>query len=410
MTAHGRRRGVLVAVLLLASAAVVLRQLAAPAAADALGRAMGYLGLALALGAAAWRWLVWPAPGATPQTAARALALGALLAALGSALLLDAMARSASVGVGTLVSSEPGGRLFLRVVVGTAATALAGLALLPGNRSRLGGPVATVLLVASAILSASAGHAAGEGLSGLLVDTMHLLASTTWVGGLALFFVALRRADREGWPADEVRRMGLRFGTVALACVLLLVLSGLATTFVVLGRSALVDPLHLTGSPYGRLLLTKVALAALMVGLAAANRFVFLDPARAEGLRGKLARLGPDGTLAALRRTLCVEAAFGVAALAVAGLLTATSPAGHDAGSHDHAGAAAAGDPAASLISPAGHGSAMTVPAFLAPLHEGHDGGSAFDAYNITIGLIVVALLVAVGFLLYKVAQRRRGD
>ncbi|MHB1261886.1 MAG: hypothetical protein ACYC2H_09250 [Thermoplasmatota archaeon] len=52
----------------------------------------------------------------------------------------------------------------------------------------------------------------------------------------------------------------------------------------------------------------------------------------------------------------------------------------------------------------------MMMPALLAPLHDGHDGGSAFDAYNITIGLVVVVLLVAVGFLLYKVAKRRRGD
>ena len=52
----------------------------------------------------------------------------------------------------------------------------------------------------------------------------------------------------------------------------------------------------------------------------------------------------------------------------------------------------------------------MMVQSALAPLHEGHEGGSLFDAYNITIGLVVLAILGVVGFILYKVAKRRRGE
>jgi hypothetical protein len=53
---------------------------------------------------------------------------------------------------------------------------------------------------------------------------------------------------------------------------------------------------------------------------------------------------------------------------------------------------------------------AMMVQPFLAPLHEGHEGGGLFDWYNIGIGLVVLAILGVVGFILYKVAKRRRGE
>jgi hypothetical protein len=52
----------------------------------------------------------------------------------------------------------------------------------------------------------------------------------------------------------------------------------------------------------------------------------------------------------------------------------------------------------------------MMVQSALAPLHEGHEGGGFFDAYNITIGLVVLAILGVVGFILYRVAKRRRGE
>lgn len=55
-------------------------------------------------------------------------------------------------------------------------------------------------------------------------------------------------------------------------------------------------------------------------------------------------------------------------------------------------------------------GDAMLVPPSLAPLHEGHEGGGLFDAYNITVGLIVLAVLGIVAFVLYKIAQRRRDE
>ena len=381
------------------------------------GRALSYVGLALAFGAAAWRWSVRAGPDGLLRAGAKMMLLGAAFHALGAALLFKATLDSTGLPADVLAASEVGRMLLLRLGAGLVALLLAALAIVPSNPSRLGVPLATASLLVAAVAAAAIGHAATEGLPALALDAMHLVASSTWVGGLLLLLVALRAAHRAGLPAEDVRRIGLRFGTVALACVVVLFATGVATTLFVLGSSALTDPLHLATSHYGRLLLAKVLMAGLMVALAAANRFVFLDPGHRGALREGLASLGPDGTTTGLRRTVLVETLVGLSVLVVAAFLTATSPTDHaldeapehvhDATAHIHA---AGLMPSASLISRAWHGAAMMVQPFLAPLHEGHDGGGLFDWYNVGIGLVVLAILGVVGFVLYKVAKRRRGE
>jgi copper transport protein len=298
-----------------------------PSALAVAGRALAYAGLALAFGAAAWLWHVRADLAGARVAAQRALLVGALLHTLGLLVLLKATADSTGLGPSALAASQVGRLLAFRLVAGLGAVALAGLALLPKNPSRLGSPLAALLMVAAALGSAAIGHAAAQGIPGMVVDFMHLLASATWVGGLALLMVALVLATRRGLPADDVRRIGLRFGTVALACVVVLFASGAATALVILGREALLRPQALLDTPYGRFLVAKVALALLMVALAAANRFVFLDPGKARGVRGTVASLGPDGTMRGLRRTVAIEATLGAAVLVLAAFLTAVSPA-----------------------------------------------------------------------------------
>jgi hypothetical protein len=43
-----------------------------------------------------------------------------------------------------------------------------------------------------------------------------------------------------------------------------------------------------------------------------------------------------------------------------------------------------------------------------APLHEGHEGGGAFDAYNLTVGGIVLVVLALVGLGIWWMVKRRR--
>ncbi|WP_030271095.1 FixH family protein [Streptomyces sp. NRRL B-24484] len=88
---------------------------------------------------------------------------------------------------------------------------------------------------------------------------LHLLAMAFWLGGLATLLVGLRH----GVPAAAVDR----FSKVALAAVTVLVVTGVYQSWRGLGSwGALVD------TEYGRLLLIKTGLVAVMVGLAWISR------------------------------------------------------------------------------------------------------------------------------------------
>ncbi|MEA3165356.1 MAG: copper transport protein [Thermoplasmata archaeon] len=298
-----------------------------PPALAVAGRALAFVGLAIAFGAAAWLWYVRADLDGARPTAQRALLLGAAVHTVGILLLMRATSQSTGLGPAELAASQVGRLLSVRLVAGLGALLLAGLAALPRNPARLGAPLAAILMAAAGVASSAIGHPAGEGLPGMAVDAMHLFASATWVGGLVLLVVALTMASRRGLPAEQVRRIGLRFGTLALVCVIVLFLAGSIASLLILGRDALLHPLGLLDGLYGRLLVAKVALAALMVALAAANRYVFLEPhPGATGLQARVASLGPDGTTKGLRRTVTLEASVGVVVLVLAAFLTAVSP------------------------------------------------------------------------------------
>lgn len=310
-----------------------------PSAEAVTGRAVLFVGLALAFGAAAWlTWLATPQLPAQRRRALRALALGSALHLLGLALLVHATAQSSGLSLAGLLASNVGRVFALRIVLGAAALVLALLALVARNPSRTGPALAVALLLLAALGSADLSHSSKAGLPAIAVDAMHLLAGVTWVGALALL-VALLWTDPDP-TLDEatVRRIGLRFGTLAMTCVILLFLAGVVASAEILGLSALLHPVALLGTDYGRFLLAKVALALGMVGLAGINRFVILDPlgrdSPARFLHRRVAGLGPDRVRRGLRRLVAVEAAFGATVLVLAGFLTATSPAVASSGPH----------------------------------------------------------------------------
>ena len=84
----------------------------------------------------------------------------------------------------------------------------------------------------------------------------------------------------------------------------------------------LVGSVHgLTGTPYGRLLLMKIALFLLLVGLAAINRFVLVPRIARE-------RKPMKGTTA-LIWTIGIEQTLGLAIIAVVSILGTWPPASH---------------------------------------------------------------------------------
>ncbi|MGW1813208.1 copper resistance CopC/CopD family protein [Streptomyces sp. NPDC002125] len=93
------------------------------------------------------------------------------------------------------------------------------------------------------------------------VDVLHLLAVAGWLGGLSALLVALYRTpDITG---DAVRR----FSRLAFGSVLVLAATGLYQSWRQVGSWS-----ALTGTRYGQLLLLKVALVAVLVGVAWISR------------------------------------------------------------------------------------------------------------------------------------------
>jgi copper transport protein len=93
------------------------------------------------------------------------------------------------------------------------------------------------------------------------VDVLHLLAVACWLGGLAALLTTLFRA-----PAVDPVAVR-RFSAAAFASVVVLAVTGLYQSWRQVGS---LDAL--TGTPYGRLLLAKVALVAVLLVVARYSR------------------------------------------------------------------------------------------------------------------------------------------
>ena len=161
---------------------------------------------------------------------------------------------------------------------------------------------------------ASAGHAiAGQGpgdYKQVVADVAHLLAAGAWVGALPAFVHILGSAS----TVDDAVQVTRRFSNLGSAAVGVLIVSGLTNAWYLVG-----DVPALIGTDYGRLLLAKLGLFAVMLVLAAANRG-YLAP-RLTGGDHRAARL--------LRRSAILEIAAGVGVVIIVGVLGTTVPATH---------------------------------------------------------------------------------
>ncbi|NEV89300.1 copper resistance protein CopC/CopD [Streptomyces tendae] len=93
-------------------------------------------------------------------------------------------------------------------------------------------------------------------------SVLHLLATAVWLGGLVALLTTLR-ASR---PAPDAATV-VRFSRTAFAAVTVLVVTGVYQSWRGLGSWE-----ALTGSTYGRLLLAKVVLVAVLLAVAAVSR------------------------------------------------------------------------------------------------------------------------------------------
>ena len=190
-------------------------------------------------------------------------------------------------------------------------------------------PLARWLAVASAVglvvaiaWTGHAGSTLGEkGFLHLIADALHLIAATAWVGGLvpfAFLLAAARRYPGEAW-ARLARDATLRFSVLGMASVATLLGSGIVNAWILVGS---VNGLIVT--QYGRLLMLKMTLFAVMVAFAAVNRF---------SLAPRLAL--PSGSTAQvdaihrLTRNSVIEIALALVIFAIVGMLGTLHPAIH---------------------------------------------------------------------------------
>ena len=145
-----------------------------------------------------------------------------------------------------------------------------------------------------------AGHALDRGRSWLEipVDLLHVAAASVWLGGLVGLVLVLR-------GAGERQRPLRRFSNLALVSVAVL-----ATTGVIRAFSELRAFGQLWSTGYGRVLLVKTLLLALLVALGWLNRY----------------RLVPRFSVGGLRRSIGLELLLFAGLVAAVGLLTDLRP------------------------------------------------------------------------------------
>lgn len=169
-----------------------------------------------------------------------------------------------------------------------------------------------------------AGHGAmDEGAAGqmhLAADIAHLLAAGIWVGALfALLGMVFRRpsvVDRDHLILSHRALAG--FSTVGTITVAVIILSGLANSWMLVGPA---NVARLPTALYGQLLIAKLLLFGAMAVLAAANRFRFVP-----AFERSLAQADHLVALRALRRSLTIETGCAVAVLALVAWLGTLEP------------------------------------------------------------------------------------
>jgi copper transport protein len=173
-----------------------------------------------------------------------------------------------------------------------------------------------------AIAPALSGHASVQQPVALLfpLDVAHVLAMSVWIGGLVLLLVALPVATRRLQPPDRSRLLAenlIRFSPIALGCVVVLLVTG---TIQAIEHIAAWDQLLHTG--FGRAVLIKIGLIAVLIAVGAINRRRVIPKLRALGA----AATAPGAAGRLLRRTLRAEVALVLAVLGVTAALVSYPP------------------------------------------------------------------------------------
>jgi copper transport protein len=299
-----------------------------PSSAEAVARWLAYVSTAVAVGSFSFGFLIWrPAyrnesnkSGASDEAIRRlirrlALASLALLgvATLGFTIIQAAQAAEISlwsisgIPVSQLLPGRIGlllgARLILIVILGVFVLRLPS----PGTGSSKAWSMLLVLGSLIILTFSLQGHGAARGsVVGVVVIWLHLAAMTVWLGGLPMLLLALRQVDV---PASALVP---RFSEAALISVGMILATGVYNAFVYIKTGE-----ALIATTYGRALIAKTGIFALLYALGTVNLF-YLSPRLREAEQN--ARKG-------LVRTVRLEMVLGIVLLLAVGILSGVAPA-----------------------------------------------------------------------------------
>lgn len=189
-----------------------------------------------------------------------------------------------------------------QVVRIVALVAMAWLAWRLDHRSERWWRAAWTALALTAVVSVSAsGHPVTQSpaLPSIAIDVVHLSAVSLWIGSLVLLAV-----DRRAWLGGARDGAVASFSRMAGIAVPVVVATGVAQSAIVLA-----SPSDLVDTSYGRLLASKVALAAVLVAFGGVSRALL----RRSGARS-------------LSASVASEVAVGAVVVAMTAVLTGVAP------------------------------------------------------------------------------------
>ena len=279
-----------------------------------LARLLLYGGATLAIGRATLVFFETDV-GGTRRAVRGALWAGAIalvLAPLALLLMQQAALELTAAELPGLLRETTWGRGWLQLAIPCALSAI----LLPLRRTN----ITSLLLLMAALGVAAAmgglGHAAADEqwpLASRLFDAMHVAGAGAWIGGLMLMVLA---SVDEGVPRNAVSDTGSdtvsdtewrAFSRTATVMAPVMLLSGIASAWRRVGASGAAEIL---ATDYGRLLVVKIALAAVVLAMGATHR----------------RRLSAGNTPS--RKAVWWEVVIAVVVLAVTAWMTGTEPPG----------------------------------------------------------------------------------
>jgi putative copper resistance protein D len=199
------------------------------------------------------------------------------------------------------------GHIFLTRFIGLIGLWL--VCVIKPRRNTLALPIlAGLLLVSLAPISHAAASGGDIATTGAVSDAIHLATAGFWLGGLMVLSLLIASHRGDGAALAGSLRIFSFWGSAVVAL--------LAITGVMNALSILPVPMMSLSNPYFDLLLVKVGLTAVMVVLAALNRWRF-----APALPG-----GGERSMRQLASSVGLEIALGLLVVAIVGILGTMAP------------------------------------------------------------------------------------